>query len=55
MTEFEAYIQFLALKLHFTSEHYDYFKYNGKHNATMASFEKRTDKRFFKRLAKLYK
>jgi len=52
MTEFEAYIQFLALKLHFTSEHYDYFKYNGKHNATMASFEKRTDKRFFKRLAK---
>jgi hypothetical protein len=52
MTEFEAYIQFLALKLHFTSEHYDYFKYNGKHNASLASFEKRTDKRFFKRLAK---
>ena len=52
MTEFEAYIQFLALKLHFTSDHYDYFKYNGKHNASLASFEKRTDKRFFKRLAK---
>ena len=52
MTEFEAYIQFLALKLHFTSDHYDYFKYNGKHNASVASFEKRTDKRFFKRLAK---
>jgi len=52
MTEFETYIQFLALKLHFTSDHYDYFKYNGKHNASVASFEKRTDKRFFKRLAK---
>ena len=52
MTDFEAYRQFLALKLHFTSEHYDYFKYNGKHNATMASFEKRTDKRFFKKLVR---
>ena len=48
MTEFEAYCQFLALKLHFTTDHYDYFKYNGKHNATPASFEKRTDKRFLK-------
>ena len=52
MTDFEAYRQFLALKLHFTSEHYDYFKYNGKHNAPVASFEKRTDKRFFRRLVK---
>ena len=52
MTEFEAYCQFLALKLHFTTDHYDYFKYNGKHNATAASFEKRTDKRFFKKLVR---
>ena len=52
MTEFEAYCQFLALKLHFTTDHYDYFKYNGKHNATPESFDKRTDKRFFKRLVR---
>lgn len=52
MTEFEAYRHFLALKLHFTSENYDYFKYNGKHNATMASFDKRSDKRFFKKLVR---
>ena len=52
MTDFEAYRQFLALKLHFTSENYDYFRYNGKHNATMASFDKRTDKRFFKKLVR---
>ena len=51
MTDFEAYLQFLALKLHFTSDHYDYFKYNGKHNASLESYDKRTDKRFFKRLA----
>ena len=52
MTEFDAYRQFLALKLHFTSTSYDYFKYNGKHNASMESFDKRTDKRFFKRLVR---
>ena len=52
MTEFEAYCQFLALKLHFTTDHYDYFKYNGKHNATPESFDKRTDKRFFKKLVR---
>jgi len=52
MTEFDAYRQFLALKLHFTSTSYDYFKYNGKHNASMESFNKRTDKRFFKRLVR---
>ena len=52
MTEFDAYRQFLALKLHFTSTSYDYFKYNGKHNASMESFDKRTDKRFFKRLGR---
>ena len=52
MTEFDAYRQFLALKLHFTSDSYDYFKYNGKHNASMESFDKRTDKRFFKRLVR---
>jgi len=52
MTDFEAYLQFLALKLHFTSDHYDYFKYNGKHNASLQSYDKRTDKRFFKRLAR---
>ena len=52
MTDFEAYLQFLALKLHFTSDHYDYFKYNGKHNASLESYDKRTDKRFFKRLAR---
>ena len=52
MTEFEAYKQFLGLKLHFTTDHYDYFKYKGKHNATPESFDKRTDKRFFKRLVR---
>ena len=27
---FETYQQYLALKLHFTTDSYDYIKYNGK-------------------------
>ena len=53
MNEFEAYKEYIALKLHFTSD-YDYFKYNGKTNVTLHSFEERKDKYHFKRLAKKY-
>ena len=49
MNEFEAYKEYIALKLHFTSD-YDYFKYNGKTNVTLHSFEERKDKYHFKRL-----
>ena len=51
MNEFEAYKHYLALKLHFSSD-YDYFKYNGKTNATQQSFEKRKDRFRFSRLAR---
>lgn len=51
MTAFECYKLFIALKTHFTSDHYDYFRFEGKtRSATEASFEKRKDKYFFKRL-----
>ena len=53
MNEFEAYKEYIALKLHFTSD-YDYFKYNGKTNVTSHSFNERKDKHHFKRLAKKY-
>ena len=51
MNEFEAYKHYLALKLHFSSD-YDYFKYNGKTNATQQSFEKRKDRFRFSKLAR---
>jgi len=51
MNEFEAYQNYLALKLHFSSD-YDYFKYNGKTNATQKSFEKRRDRFRFSKLAR---
>tara|TARA_B100001013_G_scaffold304259_1_gene206653 strand:+ start:301 stop:900 length:600 start_codon:yes stop_codon:yes gene_type:complete len=53
MNEFETYENYVALKLHFTSE-YDYFRYNGKTSVTLNSFNNRKDKYHFKRLAKKY-
>jgi len=48
---YDAYITYLALQRHFTSS-YDYFKYNGKVNATPQSFEIRKDKFQFYKLSK---
>jgi hypothetical protein len=52
MTPFEAYKLFLAVKMHFTQPNYDFFKYNGKVNAQLDSFNRRRDKYHFAKLAK---
>lgn len=52
MTPFEAYKLFMALKMHFTQPSYDYFKYNGKTNANQQSYNRRSDKFQFNKLAK---
>ena len=52
MTPFEAYKLFLAVKMHFTQPNYDFFKYNGKVNAKLDSFNRRRDKYHFAKLAK---
>lgn len=49
---FTAYQTYLALKQHFTRDGYDYFRYGGKVNARLSSFETRKDKFFFYKLAK---
>lgn len=54
MEGFSAYVTYLAIKRHFTSN-YDFFKYNGKTRASAESFLKRNDKYFFRKLAKKYK
>ena len=51
MTDYEAYQNYLAMKLHFGGD-YDFHKYNGKVSATLESFEKRKDKYKFVRLSK---
>lgn len=52
MDGFDAYKKYLAIKSHFTTKSYDYFKYNGAVRVTRESFEKRSDKYFFQKLAK---
>jgi len=51
MTAFESYKMYVALKLHFTTDSYDYFKFKGGTRVTEANFEKRKDRYFFKKLA----
>ncbi len=52
MDAFDAYKQYLALKSHFTSKTYDYFKYNGAVRANRQNFDTRNDKYFFQKLSK---
>jgi len=49
---FNAYVKFLALKKHFTTDSYDYFKYNGKVRANRETFMARNDAYSFAKLAK---
>jgi len=54
ITGYEAFGIYQALKLHFTQESYDYFKYNGKTNISQSSFENRKDKWHFTKLSKKF-
>ena len=49
-----AYLLFLAIRTHFTNDKYDFFQMNGKLRATKESYERRSDKHFFDKVAKLY-
>ena len=54
MTSYDAYKLYLAIKLHFTTANYDYFKHNAKVNSSFNSFIKRNDRFFFHKLATKY-
>lgn len=51
MDGFEAYRYYMALKLHFTTDKYDVFQYDGKVLAKRETFEKRNDKYLFEKMA----
>lgn len=53
ITAYETFQLYNALKLHFTGN-YDFFKYNGKSNVSVDSFEKRKDKYHFYKLSRKY-
>ena len=53
-TGFAAYALWNALKLHFTSDSYDYFKYNGKTNVSKQTFTTNKSKYHFYKLSRKY-
>jgi hypothetical protein len=53
MQSFEAYKIFLAVKRHFSyGSTYDYHKYGGRLNVKASSFEARSDRYFYEKLAR---
>ena len=56
VTPFDAYQTYLAIKLHMTTDSYDYFKYCGRTKSTVTphSFELRKDKWSFVKLSQMY-
>ncbi len=54
MNAYEVYKMYVALKLHFTSDTYDYFKFNGKVKVTESKFNVRKDRYFFQKLCNKY-
>lgn len=55
MNGYELFCQYQAIKLHFSSDTYCYFKYNGRVATRPEGFEKRKDKYQFHRLARMLK
>ena len=51
---FDLYKTYLAVKLHFTTDTYDYYKYGGKVNTKLDTFTKRKDRYFFHKLSTRY-
>jgi hypothetical protein len=52
MTGYEAFSLYNALKLHFSTDSYDFFKYHGKSNISITTFENRKDKYYFYKLSR---
>jgi len=51
---YSAFALYNALKLHFSSPSYDYFKYHGTTNVSESSFLNRKDKYSFYKLSRKY-
>lgn len=52
MNAFDAYVSYVSIKNHFNQPKYDHFKYNGKIKANVSSFNTRSDRYQFEKLAK---
>lgn len=49
---FKVFVDYLALKKHFTTKGYDYHKYNGKVRASFEKFQTRSDLFYFYKLSR---
>ena len=49
---FDVYRMYLAMKLHFTKDNYDFFQYDGKARANEDTYHQRKDRWFFETLAR---
>jgi hypothetical protein len=54
LSAYETYVLFLALKTHFNSASYDFFKYHGKVNTSIDRFSQRRDRYQFQKLSRKY-
>ena len=54
MNGYDAYNLYNSIKLHFTQESYDAFKYNFKSNTNVRTFEKKKERYFFEKLSRRY-
>ena len=54
MNSYESYTLYLAIKLHFTSDNYDFYRHNAKVNSSFNTFLKRNDRFFFHKLTTKY-
>ena len=54
LTGYGAYMLFLALRTHFTKDNYDFFVMCGKLRANKDSYNRRSDKSFFEKVARDY-
>lgn len=55
MKGYELFQIYLGVKLHFTSDSYDFFRFRGKTNTSFESYLKRKDKYWFEKLSRSFK
>lgn len=55
MNGYDLYVLYNSIKLHFNSEQYNFFQYDGKTRVSIDAFQKRRDKFLFHRLARKYR
>lgn len=54
MSAFDVYRIYLAVKAHFTTKQYDYFRYGATTKTSEEKFNKRNDRYFFEKLSKKF-